>query len=471
MSTDSRKSSNQKPGCGWLVMLAIVVIALLVGWGGWYLAKHTTPAQTGGGRFGGPGGPGGPGGRNGGMPTPVGAAKAVSADIHVVLSALGTVTPQRDVTVTAQVSGQLLGVDFREGQMVGKGDVIAQIDPRTYQAALGQAQGALARDQALLANARIDLSRYQTLFKEDSIAKQQLDAQASLVRQYEGAIQADQGTVDAAKVNLAYTRIVAPVGGRVGLRQVDPGNNVASGSAIVVITQLKPIDVVFTIPEDDLPAVQKKQRAEETLATEVWDRSGKTRLAGGELASLDNQIDTSTGTVKAKAEFGNDDLGLFPNQFVNIKLQLDTLHGVTVIPTSALQRGSSGLFVYVIDDDHAVSVRTIKTGTTEGERVQVTDGIKPGELVVTDGGDRLREGSKVTVPTTATGAAASNLVDTLPSAASDAGSGSGRHGGHHRHGGWGSGSGDGSPGGHRWGSGAHDRGSGASSASGGGDGG
>jgi multidrug efflux system membrane fusion protein len=464
-------------------MLLIAAVAALIAWGGWYLAQHSTPVQTGG-RFGGRGGAAGPGGRAGGLPTPVGAGTAVAGDIHVVLNALGTVTPQRDVTVTAQVSGQLLDVAYKEGQMVAKGDVLAQIDPRTYQAALGQAQGSLARDQALLTNAKIDLARYQTLFKEDSIAKQQLDAQASLVRQYEGTIQADQGTVDSAKVNLAYTRILAPVGGRVGLRQVDPGNNVASGSSIVVITRLAPIDVLFTIPEDNLPGVQKKLHSDETLTVEAWDRSGKSKLAGGELASLDNQIDTSTGTVKAKAEFGNDDQALFPNQFVNIKLLLDTLHGVTIIPTSALQRGSNGLFVYVINDDHTVSVRVIKTGTTEGERVQVTDGIKPGEMVVTDGGDRLREGSAVTLPKTSSGGVASSLVDTLPSPASDDASGSGHHG-HHRHGGWGSGAHDGSSGqhdwgsgphdgssgAHHWGSGARDRASGASPASSGGDGG
>ncbi len=329
---------------------------------------------------------------------PVGVATVANGDINITLNALGTVTPLRNVTVTAQIAGNLLDVNFKEGQLVKQGDLLADIDPRPYQAQLTQYEGALARDEALLANSRIDLDRYTTLFAEDSIAKQQLDSQKSLVHQYEGTVKADQGQIDNAKVSLSYTKITAPVGGRVGLRQVDPGNNVQNGGTIVTITQLKPIDVVFTIPEDNLPPVLKKMHAGEKLSADAYDRAGTTKLASGALASLDNQVDVSTGTVKSKAEFANDDEGLFPNQFVNIRLLLDVMKNAVVIPTSALERGSAGLFVYIVQPDHTVQVRNIKTGPTEGERVAVTDGLKVGETVVTSGADRLRDGSKVELP-------------------------------------------------------------------------
>ena len=257
-------------------------------------------------------------------------------------------------------------------------------------------------------NAKIDLERYRTLFAQDSIAKQQLDSQQSLVHQYEGTIKADQGQIDVAKLNLAYSRITAPLTGRLGLRQVDPGNYVQTGDSggIVVITQIKPIDVLFTVAEDNLPGVLKSVHAGNKLAVDAFDRDKKTKLASGTLASLDNQIDTATGTVKVKAEFANDDESLFPNQFVNVRVLLDTLHGATVIPTSALQRGATGLFVYVVKPDRSVARRTIVTGPTEGERVAVSSGLQPGEIVVTDGADKLREGSKVELPGDAPKAAA-----------------------------------------------------------------
>ena len=393
MSTESSRtgSTPNPPQRRWRAYLIVLAVALVLGFGAYWLAKSAPPAQTGG-RF------GRGGAASGGLAMPVGAATVTNGDINIVLNALGTVTPLRSVTVGAQVAGQLLSVQFKEGQMVNQGDLLAEIDPRSYQAALTQYQGALARDQALLANSRIDQDRYQTLYKQDSIAKQQLDSQVSLVHQNEGTVKADQGQIDTAKVNLGYTRIVAPVTGRVGLRQVDPGNNVAVGSSIVVVTQLKPIDVLFTLPEDNLPAVLQKMHAGIALGVEAYDRAGSTKLASGTLASLDNQIDTSTGTVKAKAEFVNDDEGLFPNQFVNVRLLLDTMHNAIIIPTSALERGSGGLYVYVVGADKTVSVRNIKTGPTEGERVAVTDGLKVGELVVTSGADRLRDGSKVELP-------------------------------------------------------------------------
>ena len=376
-----------------LVVLIVLAVAGVIAVGGYFLARSTTPAQTGGGRFGrgGPSGPGGPA-------MPVGAAKVAAGDINITLNALGTVTPLRNVTVSAQISGQLLEVKFKEGKMVQQGDVLAEIDPRPYQAALMQAEGALARDQALLANSKIDLERYQTLFKQDSIAKQQLDSQDSLVHQYEGTVKSDQAQIQTAKVNLTYTKINAPVGGRVGLRMIDPGNNVQNGGGIIVITQLSPIDVLFTLAEDSLPPVLKKMHSGTPLAVDVYDRSGQTKLQTGVLASLDNQIDTATGTVKAKAEFANADESLFPNQFVNVRVLLDVVHDATVIPTSALQRGANGLFVYVIATDRSVSVRAIKTGPTEGERVAVTSGLQIGETIVTDGADKLREGSKVELP-------------------------------------------------------------------------
>jgi multidrug efflux system membrane fusion protein len=377
--------------------LIVVIVAIVIAVGGYWLAKSDAEqAQSArrGGRGAGARGPGGAGA----LAMPVGVATVANGDIDITLNALGTVTPLRNVTVSAQIAGNLLNVNFKEGQMVKQGDLLAEIDPRPYQAQLEQMQGALARDEALLANSRIDLDRYTTLFGQDSIAKQQLDSQKSLVHQYEGTVKSDQGQIDNAKVNLSYTKITAPVGGRVGLRQIDPGNNVQNGGTIVTITQLSPIDVVFTIPEDNLQPVLKKMHAGEKLSADAYDRAGTTKLATGSLASLDNQVDVSTGTVKAKAEFANADEGLFPNQFVNIRLLLDVMKNAIVIPTSALERGSAGLFVYIVQPDHTVQVRDIKTGPTQGEKVAVTDGLKVGETVVTSGADRLRDGSKVELP-------------------------------------------------------------------------
>ncbi len=330
---------------------------------------------------------------------PVMAATARSGDISVNLNALGTVVPLATVTIQPQLSGYLTQVAFTEGQLVKKGDFLAQIDPRPYQIALEQAQGQLARDQALLKNANIDLARYQKLNAQDSIARQQVDTQQSLVQQYQGTIISDQAQVDTAKLDLDYCHITAPVTGRVGLRQVDQGNYVQTSdtSGLVVITQLQPISVIFTIPEDNIPLVQQELQGGHNLQVAAYDRSGASKLATGQLATLDNQIDTTTGTVKLRAQFNNTDNALFPNQFVNINLLVKTEQAQAIVPMAAIQHGPNGAFVYHVKPDNTVSIQAITVGITSGDNVEILSGLKPGDQVVVDGVDQLREGSKVAV--------------------------------------------------------------------------
>ena len=335
---------------------------------------------------------------------PVRVAPVEKGDMPITLSQLGAVIPLAMVTVKTQISGYLMQVAFHEGQMVNKGDFLALIDPRPYQVALGQAEAQLAKDHALLKNARLDLQRYNTLVEQNSIAKQTRDTEVSLVAQYEATVQADQAQIDAQKLNLTYCRIVSPVTGRVGLRQVDPGNYVQTSdtNGIVVVTQLQPISVIFTLPEDNLPGVMKRVRTGALLSVTAYDRTGATELGRGKLDTVDNQIDTTTGTVKLRAIFDNEQEDLFPNQFVNIKLLVDTLHDTEIVPNSAIQRGAPGTFVYVVKPDHTVTVQKVKLGPTDGQRIAILSGLQSGESVVVEGADRLRDGAKVT-PTSAEG--------------------------------------------------------------------
>ena len=385
-----RRPSRQPARSRWPRRVGLLVIVLVLAALGWIVFKpQPQPVRTA--RF-----------ALTDAPMPVVAATAESRDMPVTLSELGTVTPLATVTVRTQINGQLVQLGFTEGQEVNKGDFLAQIDARPYQAALENAQGALARDQAQLENAKRDLVRFNTLVTEKSIAQQQRDTQEALVKQLVGTIATDQAQIDMAKLNVAYCHIVAPVSGRVGLRQVDLGNyvQVSDASGLVVITQLKPISVIFTLPEDNLAAVMKRMGAGATLAVTAFDRSGKTKLAVGTLSTIDNQIDTSTGTVKLRAQFDNNDEELFPNQFVNVQLLVDTLKGATVIPTAAVLRGAPGTYVYLIKPDDTVTVQKIALGPSDSDRVAVTNGLKPGDRVVADGADKLREGAKVTLPGT-----------------------------------------------------------------------
>jgi multidrug efflux system membrane fusion protein len=359
--------------------------------GGWYLATHSGANRTAarqGGRFG-----------NGG-PIPVGTAQVAKGDIPIILKALGTVTPLATVTVKTQITGQMQTVNFTEGQAVKKGDLLAVVDPRPYDVALQQAVGTLEKDKALLANAYVDLARYKTLVAQNSVAHQTYDTQVALVSQYEATIVSDQAAVDSAKLNLVYTRIVAPTDGRIGLRLVDPGNyvQISDSTGICVITLMQPMSVLFSIPEDSLPPVRKRLRAGASLETTAFDRAQKVQLGVGTLATTDNQIDTTTGTVRLRAMFDNPDEALFPQQFVNIRLLVDTVKDAVAVPVAAVQRGQPGTFVYQVSADDTVHVQVVETGETDGEKIAITKGLVVGDQVVIDGVDRLRDGAKIRKP-------------------------------------------------------------------------
>jgi membrane fusion protein, multidrug efflux system len=399
----------------WKALLIVLVVVLLMIAFTLYLRQKQPLAAP----------PRGRNGQNG--PVAVSVATAVSGDIQVKIPALGTVTPLATVTVRTQITGTLQKILFTEGQFVHQGDSLAQIDARPYEAALQQMEGNLKRDQALLANARVDLTRYAALVKEDSIQQQTLDTQRALVDQLVGTIQADEGQVKTAQVNLVYTHIISPVTGRVGLRQVDQGNYVTPGDAngIVLINQLQPITVIFSVPEDNVSAVMKRVSAGATLAVEAFDRTNATKIADGKLLTVDNSIDITTGTVKLRAQFDNTDSALFPNQFVNIQLLQDVLKDQIIMPNAAVRRGAPNgvatTFVYVVNADATVNVRPVTLGVVDGEKVAVTAGLKAGEVVVTEGGDRLRDGAQVQLPSNVPAPAAGAQPPGKPGAAATPG--------------------------------------------------
>ncbi|MEO8057785.1 MAG: efflux RND transporter periplasmic adaptor subunit [Burkholderiales bacterium] len=376
----------------WIGSVIAIAGLLLLGGLAWYLT-HPPKSATAGAAA----GPGGPGGRRGGTASTVGIARAKQADIPVLIDALGTVTPAANVTVRPQVSGVLTQVLFKEGQMVKKGDLLATIAPESFQMALSQAQGARVRDEAQLEAARVTLARYQTLLQQDSIARQDVDTQAALVKQLEGTVTIDRANEGTARLSLGYARIVAPVSGRVGLRPLDAGNYIGAGDTggVAVITQVAPIDVLFSIPQDRVPEVQQRLAEGAQLPVTAFDRTRTRQLDAGSFSTLDNIVDTTTGTVKAKARFANAAGSLFPNQFVNVRLLLRTITSAVVVPVTALRHGPNGDFVYVLKDDRSVALRTVTRGEASLEFVAITSGLEAGEAVVTEGGDRLKDGALV----------------------------------------------------------------------------
>ncbi|WP_454759142.1 efflux RND transporter periplasmic adaptor subunit [Caulobacter segnis] len=385
-----------------LILGGLIAVLALVGivWLAWALL-HGDKGEGGGpgGPGGGPGGGFGGGGGRRGPASTVAVATASATDLPIIIEALGTVKPAATVTVRPQVGGTITQVMFREGQTVSRGQALVQIDPRPYQMALLQAQGNQTRDEAQLAAARLTLTRYQTLLTQDSIARQEVDNQAATVKQLEGTVMADRAAVGTARLNLGFARIIAPVSGRVGLRVVDVGNYIGAGDAtgVAVITTVSPIDVEFTVPQDDVPRIAARQGRANVPVTAL-DRTRTQTLDRGTFSTLDNLVDTGTGTVKAKARFANSGGALFPSQFVNVRMELDTIKGAIVVPATAVRQSSDGSFVWLLNADRTVTKTTVKTGQATGVQVQITEGLKAGDKVITEGGDRLRDGGKVQLP-------------------------------------------------------------------------
>ena len=382
----------------WAMVIGVVIVAIAALW---YWHSHSNTQTAAGAHAPQAGRKAAAGGRKGMPLAPVQAATAVEGEVPRYLSGLGTITAANTVTVRSRVDGQLMALHFQEGQQVKAGDLLAEIDPSQFKVALAQAQGQLAKDKATLANAQRDLARYQQLVKTNLVSRQELDAQQALVSESQGTIKADEASVASAQLQLDWSRITAPIDGRVGLKQVDIGNQISSGdtTGIVVITQTHPIDLVFTLPESDIATVVQAQKAGQTLSVEAWDRTNKQKLSDGTLLSLDNQIDTTTGTIKLKARFTNQDDALFPNQFVNARMLVSTEQNAVLIPTAALQMGNDGHFVWVLNEQNKVSKHTVTPGIQDSQQVAISAGLSAGDRVVTDGIDRLTEGAQVEVVT------------------------------------------------------------------------
>jgi membrane fusion protein, multidrug efflux system len=402
---ETRRGAAAK-GRGWLWFAALVVLAALVVW--FFRGRFATEAQNPGSRGAGGNsakgpGRGGPGG--GSFTVPVVVAQAKKGDLPVYFNGLGTVTAFNTVTVRSRIDGQIVKINFQEGQMVQQGLSLIEIDPRPYQVQLEQAEGQLARDQAQLRNIQVDYERYQLLYKEGVVPKQQVDTQAAQVGQFEGTIKSDQAAVDNAKLQLVYCHITAPINGRVGLRLVDIGNIVHASdtSGLLVITQLQPIAVIFALPQDQLPQVAAKLRNGGTLSVDAYDRDNTAKIESGKLLTIDNQIDTTTGTYKLKAVFNNPQDLLFPNQFVNVHLLVDIKKNLVIVPTPAIQRGPQGTYVYVAKDGNTAKIQMVTVALTTGDQTGISAGLNPGDVVVTDGQDRLQDNSRISATTSAAG--------------------------------------------------------------------
>ncbi len=413
MDTDSKKTNL------WQWLEVIVAIAIVAGGLGWLAEVRSHGGGTDSAAHGQGGGK--HSALNGPMPVTTIAAK--KGDIDITVNALGTVTPLATVTVRTQIAGQLVQLNFQEGQTVKADDFLAQIDPRPYEAALAQSQGQLQRDQALLDGAGRDLARFTKLVSEDSIARQQRDDEKALVEQYQGTVATDKAQINTAQLNLQYCHITAPVSGRVGLRQVDTGNYVqlSDTGGIVVITQLQPISVIFSLPEDNLQTIMKRMASGAVLPVAAFDRSQSAKLAAGQLTTVDNQIDPATGTVKMRALFDNADNSLFSNQFVNIQLLVDTVQDAIVVPSAAVKSGAPGTYVYLVKPDSTVAMTTVKLGPASGENVSVTSGLSVGDVIVSDGADKLKDGAKVLLP--GTQGTAADKTDTTKAGADKADAG------------------------------------------------